>query len=245
MFLKVFGLAAPVAAAALWFSGSFGGGYSRNVSRPPAEVMAALEDLDITKQPGSPGTDPAASGGMMPVFRLDRGADRLTWTVMSGDKVATRMTAVVAPADGGAHSRVTAYVERGDAPDDFVSPAFRSKGITMGLFGAALEGELNQLVAPPRADPATCQELMNRFEASNMAAGAGGRPSSITGAIGQTAQTAMRLHAMDAEMRRAGCDSGPADGGFVEPRNEMGEAAPPVAGVTFKPGQPMVDVSHH
>lgn len=48
-----------------YVSGGLGGGaYSREVGRPPAEVMDALADLDITAQPGSPGTDPSRSGGV-------------------------------------------------------------------------------------------------------------------------------------------------------------------------------------
>lgn len=49
------------------------------MGRPPAEVMAALADLDITAQPGSPGTDPSRSGGVEPVFLLDRQPDRMIW----------------------------------------------------------------------------------------------------------------------------------------------------------------------
>jgi hypothetical protein len=244
MFLKAFGLAAPVAAGAMYMMGLFGGtGYSRVVDRPPAAVMAALEDLDITRQPGSPGTDPAASGGVTPVFQLSRGADRLTWRVMSGDKVATAMTAVIEPVDGGQRSRVTASVERGDAPDDFVSPAFRSTGITLGLFGMAIESELNQLVAPPKADPAKCQALMDRFTEENMASGFADRPGSLGEAMGKTAQITMKLQAMEAELRRQGCDTERPEG-FTAVRSEMGAASPPpVEGVNFAPGKPMVDVT--
>ncbi|HEY0412996.1 MAG TPA: hypothetical protein VGD66_07635 [Allosphingosinicella sp.] len=249
MFLKTFGALAPVMAGLLYFGGAFGGGFSRDVDRPPAAVLAALEALDITRQPGSPGTDPSRSGGVAAVFQLARGPDRITWTVMSGDKVATRMTAIVSPLDGGRRSRVTAAVERGDAPDDLVSPAFRSKGITLALFGAAIDDDLNALTAPPPGDPAKCDALKAKFEADNEAAGFAERPSGLGQAIGRTAQIAARLRAMEAELRRNGCDTSPAGGGgdrFTEVRSEMGNpGAEPAEGVSFKPGQPMVDTSRH
>jgi len=127
--------------------------------------------------------------------------------VLSGDRVATRMTAILQPLDYGRRTRVTAQVERGDAPDDFVSPAFRSTGITMGLFTMALESELNELVAPQQASAETCQALMDRFERSNEAAGLSADPEGLGQAVGQTAQAAIRLHAMEAELRRSGCST--------------------------------------
>jgi hypothetical protein len=168
---------------------------------------------------------------------------------MSGDQVAVRMIAIVEPAAGGKHSVVSAEVERGDAPDDFVSPAFRSTGIAMGLFSMALEGELNDLTALPASDQAVCDALMERFEMENMAAGFAERPESLTKAVGNTAKIAIRLHAMEAELRRNGC---PTDHrtDFTEVSDEMskgegGREGPivdiPVEGVSFKPGQPMVD----
>ena len=246
MFLKTLGVLVPAAAGAAWFLGAFGGsGYTRDVARPPAEVLNGLADLDIRRQPGSPGTDPSRSGGVMPVIQVDRGVDRMVWTVMSGDKVATRMTALVQPIDGGQHSRVTAMVERGDAPDDFVSPAFRSKGLTMGLFGAALEDDLNQLTAPPPGDPAKCRQLMIQFAANNAAAGYGQRPHNVGQAMGQTAKTVMGLSAMEAELRRNGCKDDPVD--FEAPKAEMtgdgSQPRPEQGEVRFESGKPMVDVS--
>src|ERR1700760_2036272 len=55
-----------------------GNGYSHIVDKPQADVVAALEDLDITKQPGNPGTDPSASGGVAPEIRLEKAADHMT-----------------------------------------------------------------------------------------------------------------------------------------------------------------------
>ena len=65
MSLKLFGIMAPLALGGMWATGMIGGGaYSRDVDRTPSQVMAALGDLDVREQPGSPGTDPARSGGL-------------------------------------------------------------------------------------------------------------------------------------------------------------------------------------
>jgi hypothetical protein len=194
----------PLMIGGFYVAGVFGGGgYARDVARPPAEVMEALADLDITAQPGSPGTDASRSGGVQPVFLLEREPDRMIWTVMSGDKVAIRMTAIVKGAKDG--SRVTAFVERGDAPDDLVSPAFRSTGITMGLFGSALDDELGDLTAAAAADPAVCEALLARFEMENMALGASADPNNLGQAIGTTAKIAVKLRAQHDELQSKGC----------------------------------------
>jgi hypothetical protein len=247
MFLKAFGLLAPLVAGGLWMAGLFGGSaYSRVVDRPPAEVMAALEELDIRKQPGQPGTDPAASGGVAPVFVTQHVAGGISFVVMSGDKVATRMTAHLEPLDGGKGTRVTASVERRNAPDDFVAPAFRSNGLTMGLFSAALEGELNKLTGPPQLSQAECQALEQRLLAANAPPE---MPQNFVQAIGGTAKTAIALHRVENELRRQGCEStSPGSGGDFKPvENRMGQtassAAPVDPGVRFEPGKPMVDPS--
>lgn len=220
-------LKGAAAMAALLFAGGYLAGafgpqaYTRKVGRPPAEVAAGLESLDITAQPGEPGTDPSRSGGIKPLFRLEKAGDHLTWYVMSGDKVATAMTATLTPIDEGRATLVKASVERGDAPDDFVSPAFRSEGLTMGLFAMALEGELNELVAPPRADPATCERMLERFTEANIANGSMQEPHDLRSAIGGTAKTVMRLHAMEAELRRAGCPTNGNDGPFRPVSSKM------------------------
>lgn len=227
MFLKAFGVLTPVVFGGLWLTGALGGGgYAREVDRTPAQVMAALADLDVRHQPGAPGTDPAASGGVRPLFRTERTADSISFVVMSGDKVATRMIAHLVPLDGGARTRVTAEVERGDAPDDFVSPAFRSTGITLGLFRLALEDELNQLVAPPRHSESECRELMERLLQAN-APGVADRPDNLAGAMGGTARTIVALGAVEGELRRQGCDTSARAGEpFAPVSNEMGSGSP-------------------
>jgi hypothetical protein len=216
-----------VVVAGGWYAGGFlGSGYSRVVDRPEAQVVAALEDLDITAQPGNPGTDPSRSGGALPDIRLEKAQDRMTWWVMSGTKVAIKMTATLTPIDGGKRTKVTTSVERGDAPDDVVSPAFRSTGITSGLFSMAVEGELNKLVAPPREREEFCRGLMDKFTASNEAnREAEGKPRSLGQALAAGAKTTLRLQAMEDEMRRQGCPTEPA-GGFKDVQSKMGPAEP-------------------
>ena len=240
MSLKAFCLLVPVALGGAWFGGVLGGGYSRDVDRPPAQVMAALADLDVRGQPGAPGTDPSRSGGVRPLFRTERGGNEISFVVMSGDKVATRMIAHLEPLDGGARTRVTAEVRRGDAPDDFVSPAFRSTGTTMGLFALALEGELNELTLPARKSQAECQELERNLLEANAPGGA--EPRNLRQAVGNGARTIMALHAVEAELRRQGCSTN--GGGGAQPvSNAMGGAGGALPDTSFAPGRPMVDVS--
>lgn len=254
MFLKLLGIGAPVVLGAVYVSGALGGGYSRTVDRPQAEVMRALADLDITTAPGEPGTDPSRAGGIKPVIQLSQAADRMTWTVMSGQQIATQMTAIFEPIDAG-HTRVTAVIERGDAPDDFTSPAFRSEGLTMGLFAMVLEDELNDLTLPKRLDAAACQRMKQEWIESGALAGDGGydRPDDLGSAIGDTAKVAIKLHAMDAELRRQGCSTR-FEAGFKEVEQRMTAAPsdmprpsvqPRDGNVSFEPGKPMVDLKDY
>lgn len=243
--------AAGLLAGGLYMGGAFGGGgWSREVGRPPADVMGALETLDVRDQPGSPGTDPSRSGGVMPVFRMTHTANQMRWSVMAGDKVATTMIADLTPTSTGTH--LTAHVERGDAPDDVTSPAFRSNGLTLALFSMAIEGKLNALTRPLAGDAADCAKLDDQFRDSNLAAGADRRPANLTQAMGGTAATIMRLNAYGAERDRLGCT--PAhDGAFqpveehVLPAEDGGSFGSGRVGTSgnprFKPGEPMMDAT--
>jgi hypothetical protein len=233
-----------------YFAGAFGPqAYSRTVSRPPAQVMAALEDLDLTAQPGAPGSTAEAAGGTKPLFRMARTGNQMTWWVMSGDKVATAMTATFEPVDEGRATLIRTAVERGDAPDDFVSPAFRSKGLTMALFAMAVEGEVNKLVQPASASAEDCQKLLDGFAERNMAA-IDRHPQGFKQGMAEGAKNIMRLHAMEAELRRNGCDTNQ-DGDFkpVEQQMVATEPGPGVIEGTLsdddaaapKPGEPMFD----
>lgn len=226
-----------------YFLGAFGPqAYSRTVSRPPAAVMAALEDLDLTAQPGAPGSTAEAAGGIKPLFRLVKGADRMTWYVMSGDKVATAMTALFEPVDGGKATRIRTNVERGNAPDDFVSPAFRSKGLTMA--------QVNKLVAPAAASAETCQKLLDGFRDSNIAALPQAGPVDFREGMANGAKTIIRLNAMEAELRRNGCNTNGNDGPFrsveqhmapAESGNGMAADDLPAGMATTRPDAPMLD----
>jgi hypothetical protein len=238
MSLKALLLLVPIAAGGWYMAGGSGRGMSRDVDRPPAAVAAAISDLDIRQQPGTPGTDPAASGGVAAVFRHERTADGVVFTVYSRDKVATRMTAHLEPLDGGRRTRVWAEVERGDAPDELVSPAFRSTGITLGLFNAALGDELDDLVSPPRRSVAECQQMEQELLLAN--APADQNPLRAIAAV----------HAVGEELRARGCDTrAHANEPFQPVSNRMGNAPPhgamgppPTEGTSFEPGRPMVDV---
>ena len=219
--------------AALLFAGGYVAGafgprsYSRTVSRPPAQVMAELRTLDIPAQPGAPGSTAEAAGGTKPLFRLATAGDRMTWYVMSGDKVATAMTAQLEPVNGGTATRIRTSVERGDAPDDLVSPAFRSNELAMALFGTAIEGRVNRLTVSTVASQVGCDKLFERLTEDDLAADSAGRPASFAGAMGDGARTIVRLNAVEAEMRRNGCDRN-ADGRFrgVEERTAPAEPTP-------------------
>jgi hypothetical protein len=238
-----------------WATGALGGGYSRTVDSPPSAVAAALADLDIRDQPGSPGTDPSASGGTLPTFTVETTPDTVTWLVMAGDKVATRMIAHLSPVDGGKRTKVTAEVVRGNAPDDHVSPAFRSTGITMGLFATALEDELDKLVFKVGAWGPHCDAIMQKFEQRNMANTDQHNPQNLGQAFAGTSKAVMSIAAMDKELKMAGCPqnaNGASAGpdGFVPVRSELGEAGPTdygnasrTAEPNFEPGKPMIDVS--
>lgn len=236
----------------LYMTGWVGGGYSRDVDKPQAEVMAALEDLDITEQPGSPGTDPAAAGGVKPIFQLHKTADSLIWTVWSRDKVATQMTAHFEPIDDGKGTRVTASVDRGDAPDDFISPAFRSKAITMALFGGALEDELNELtVAPKGAWNEECDRIVAKVNGGELWSPELSQRDGIADAMGDTAKIALKMQGAEMQLRNAGCNLDARYNEFKPVQSKMAaasssrihvEAHPEV---NFEPGKPMMDLSRY
>ena len=180
-------------------------GYSRTVDRPPAEVAAAIADLDIREAPGSPGTDPLASGGTLPTFTVESAPDRVSYVVMAKGEVAVRMTAWLKPIDGGARTRVTTSYQRGPAPDDYVSPAFRSKGITLGLFSAMLEDELDNLVFNVGAWGPHCDAVMANFETRNLGNFEQHHPQNLKQGIAGTAKAVMSISMLDKELKAAGC----------------------------------------
>lgn len=241
MFGKAFITLCGVAVPTAYFMGAFGGGgIDRTVAATPAEVRTALTDLDIRNAPGEPATDSSRSGGVEPLFQLTQEGNDMVWTVMSGKDVAVRMIAHLEPIDGGAKTRVTAEVQRGNAPDDFVAPAFRSKGTTLGLFSIVLEDELDDLIRPNTGiSEEECRELAEKLLMAN--APEGGHQTGFAG----VAKTAMTLSAVEQELKAKGCDTGFKK--FEEPPSQMmsdGDSAQsPQSSATFEAGKPMVDLS--
>lgn len=225
--------------AGAYFGGGFGGGeYARIVAASPGEVRLALMDLDIREAPGEPGTDPARSGGVSPVFELTEQGNDMVWTVRSGRDVAVRLIAHLEPVEGGTKTRVTTSVERGTAPDDLVAPAFRSLSVTAGLFSLVLEDELDDLTRPPGPGAEACRELSMKLLEDNAPP-----PSEQVGFAG-VARTALTLGAVEGKLKAAGCDTGFQK--FEEPSNALGSGDPEpnaATNVTLSPAGPMVDVS--
>jgi hypothetical protein len=235
------GLGVPAA----YFMGAFGStGYDRVVNASPAEVRSALADLDIRHAPGAPGSTATATGDV-PLFQLSEQGNDMIWTVTSGDAVAVRLIAHLEPIDGGAKTHVTAEVERGDAPDDALSPAFRSTSTTLQLFGLVLEDELNALTRTAGLSPQECQQLAEKlFEANSFAL------NQRQAGFGGAAKSAMTLNAIDQELKSKGCDT--SFKGFDQPVAELSDSSsdsssPPTEptpdAVNFEPGKPMIDPS--
>jgi hypothetical protein len=233
-FIALCGIAAPTA----YFMGMFGhGGIDRVVGKPPEEVRSALMDLDIRNAPGEPASDPSRSGGVTPSFELSQDGNDMVWTVMSGNDVAVRMIAHLEPIEGGTKTHVTASVQRGNAPDDLVAPAFRSSGTTLGLFSIVLDDELDDLTRPANADPAACQKIVDDFQNG---------PMDDQRGFGAVAKATMRLSALETKLKAAGCDTGFKK--FDEPTPQLSDSGsapdlPAQGNVSFEMGKPMVDVS--
>ena len=225
----------------LYLHSAFGPSYTRNVGHSPAEVREALRDLDIREAPGEPATDPSRSGGAEPVFQLTETGDDMIWTITSGNQVAVRLIAHLESTDGGQHTKVTAQVERGDAPDDNIAPAFRSTSLTRSLFGMVLDQELDELNVTQARDSETCQKIMDDFQATSP-------DFEEQRGFGGVAKTALRLNALESKLKAAGCSTG-FQGKFEPVSSQMGEdSSPPTMpaadhhdGVNFEPGKPMID----
>lgn len=220
MFIKSFAALGVVVGGALYAFGAFDA-FPATVDGPPETVMAELIDLDVRELPGEPGTTAAAAGGVMPRFVTLRGDNMLEWRVMSGDKIATRMVATFEPVDEGTRTRITPFVERGDAPENFTSPAFRSEGLTMGLFQAALQAEIDEMVAPGWGPE--CDDLRDDLLYGPMPAGAdvtnsigaeGSDAREIAQGMSEGLSAISRLRRMHSELMKAGCNPDKAPGSF-------------------------------
>lgn len=171
----------------------------------PDDVLEALATLDIRKQPGEPGTTAEAAGGILPEFRMVRSRDFVEWKVMSGDLVTMTMTARVEP--GWLRgSWVKAEVARGDAPDSRTSPAFRSEGITLGLFKNAIGDTLDLIGSPGWGDH--CDAVH-----ADMLAEDGGFSENPLG-----------IFSIDGRLKEQGCDMAAREDTFQQVSNTMGKA---------------------
>jgi hypothetical protein len=244
MFVKALVGGGTLVGLGLYLHSAAASSYSRDVGATPSTVRSALEDLDIREAPGEPATDPTRSGGVEPVFQLTETGNDMVWTVTSGDKVAVKMIAHLTPLDGGKRTRVTAEVERGNAPDDYVAPAFRSTGVTRGLFAMVLDQELDEMFVTQSRDSETCQKIMDDFEAATP-------DFQEQRGFGAIAKTGLRLSALESKLKAAGCPTG-FSGKFEPVSSKMGSGSEPPPtiseqqrrdGVSFKPGEPMIDPS--
>ncbi len=225
--LKGLLVASPVVGTALYFTGTFdaGSAYPRTVDGSPAEIMRELADLDVREQPGAPGStseirrrgDPALppSAGRG-AARLDRDERHRGRHDDDRDVRAGRRRR--------AH-RIMASVVRGDAPEAYTSPAFRSEGLTQALFEAALDTELNELAAAgwgPECD-AIRDELMLSASVEGMDVAAAESVPERMVAVGKAAG---RLAEVRRQLIARGCNPdapNPAAGadGFVPVRSSM------------------------
>lgn len=208
-----------VSFAGAYSLGGFMPSYSRLVERSPAVVAQALEDLDFAQQPGAPTSDPGRSGGVRGLIRHDRTADGVVWTVMSGDRVAARLYANLSPVEKTGHTRVTTRFERGDAPDDVVTPVFRSKGTGLALFSLAVDAELDELTLPS-GDPAKCAQILDRWADRSPSADMM-RQDGLKDAMADTASAIAQIGAMEMELRNNGCATPKAGDEFHSPKAEM------------------------
>ena len=179
-----------------WISGALNFGYSRTVQRPQAEVMAALEDLDITAQPGAPGTDPSV-GRREAAVPSRQGPER-------DDLVRDERRSGCDPHDRQLRAaeqwrRDPRHHQRGARRRTRRPRLPRlplARLITRGLFSMAVEGELNK---PDRARAITktadeCQDIFVRDMAgAGMKMDEASRHGSLSQAIGAGAMTSMRM----------------------------------------------------
>ena len=228
MFLKVLGGALPLMFGALYMAGGLNGpAYSQDIDRPPEQVAAALGDIDLNVLP-------TGAGGMyqsVPPITMSRTADKISWTVMSGDEVAMTMTASLTPLDGGRRTRVTGIVEKGSLSNpDSVSPAFQSPGTMEKLFSMALGAELAEFTAA--GDPNALAEARKQ---KAMASGL-----MVAGQVAANPEAVKKD--MEAMSRAMGGGGPGADGRWERDGGEMGVPGPPSAADAVKPS---VDLSKY
>jgi hypothetical protein len=217
----VFSGAIPLSTLFSW------GSSTHEVAASPAEVDAALYDLTLEEFTGSMmATGPAGLEGRR--VKTSKTEDGRTWTLMEGNKQVLVMTARRTPENGGAATEVTAEVEKGKDYDVNNLPAgLRDLNLVKTVFNAALDMELNPLAPPDQRLP--------RIKAEER------RLAVVTKAMAGAVMANPMAVAIDARRTEMSMRSSIDEAERASREMEANAANQPPPGVSFAPGQPMVN----
>jgi hypothetical protein len=225
---KTLFVAGPLAIGGLVYAGAIpvelfqGAAYSQTVPATPDQVAAAVSDLEFSEF-GNLNT--VARGTSLTGRRTEEG---YVWTLGLGNKQLVHMTAKFKPVQDGAATYVSAKATPG--PDQQMEGAPRgAKDInTMNsIFAAALEEEMNGLF--PEGERLSDAEARKRRKDKMITAVAMHTMTHTNEIVADMEAAAARMKKDDAASERR------RDQYIAEQRAQAN-------GVTFKPGQPMVDV---
>jgi hypothetical protein len=201
-----------------------GGSSTHDVAASPATVDAAIADLTLQEFTGSlMDTGPMDAGERwVKTAQIEGGR---SWTLMEGKKEVLVMTAHETPYDGGAATEVTAEVAKGKDYDVNRLPAgLRDLNLVSTVFNAALDEELNPLM--PEG------ERLTRIKAEER------RLAVVTKAMSAAIVSNPMAIAIDARKRELSFRDSLDE---AERASKERESNQPPPGVSFTPGQPMVD----
>lgn len=226
MILKAVALALPLAVGTAFYAGAgpawFVGAdpYRKQVEKPVATVEAALRniELDLLSEAGGNGVELT-----LPQIRRRKNPDGYSWFVMSGRHVAAEMVVRLEPVRKGAATDVRGHVEMGKAPG--AAAGIGNARIMQFLFANALDAALAPLAPPGKQLGA--EEIARKKQ------------------LGQAAMTTARIVADPMAL------SSDAIGRYQEHRKfereaeerDRAEEQRRAAGLSFEPGEPMVDLS--
>ena len=201
-----------------------GGSSTHEVAASPDIVDATISDLTLQEFTGSMlDTGPMDAGKRWVKSAQIEGGR--TWTLMEGKKEVLVMTAFETPESGGKATEVTAEVEKGKDYDANSLPAgLRDLNLVRTVFNAALDEELNPL-APEG-------ERLPKIKAEER------RLAVVTKALASAVVANPMAIAIDARKRQLSVDDSIAE---AERASKEMEANQPPPGVSFTPGQPMVN----
>jgi hypothetical protein len=200
-----------------------GGSSTHDVPAAAATVDASLSDLTLQEFTGSMmDTGPMDAGERwVKTAQIEGGR---TWTLMEGKKEVLVMTAHLTP-DGAAATEVTAEVAKGKDHDVNKLPAgLRDLNLVSTVFNAALDEELNPLM--PEG------ERLTRIKAEER------RLAVVTKAMSAAIVSNPMAIAIDARKRELSFRDSLDE---AERASKERESNQPPPGVSFTPGQPMVD----